>query len=415
MKLVDILLVLISAATTNAILTPTDNNGSLQASGTSSQVSGPTNEPDPGTLDDLQSIVDAVKLSIFDEDWQNIFDPIDSDQDWQNTVDQPSSSTSSQVSGPTNELILEIPDQNWQDIMDELDSSIFDENWRNILDPIDPSTYNEDWQNIVNQPIPNTPSQVSDPIDQVDSNTFEKDQQQPADQPSSSIPDQTQQHLMDATDLNISDKDQQQPIDQPSPSTSKQSRKRRINEIRPSTSSQAPGSTNEPNPSTSGKYWIPLFIIINPNIPSQDPINEPSPSTSKRSRKRRIDQPSTSTSSQDQQQPMKQGKSANTVTNQIAGLSERYQRTFNRINQRLVESEIIQNNKRKECREYDALRFEQWSALSMGEDISGSKYDPKVEKKLKEEYKKISRRVHDVKYELKQFMKRHGLRFEEPN
>ncbi|KAK5670556.1 hypothetical protein QVD99_003235 [Batrachochytrium dendrobatidis] len=384
MKLVDILLVLISAATTNAILTPTDNNGSLQASGTSSQVSGPTNEPDPGTLDDLQSIVDAVKLSIFDEDWQNIFDPIDSDQDWQNTVDQPSSSTSSQVSGPTNELILEIPDQNWQDIMDELDSSIFDENWRNILDPIDPSTYNEDWQNIVNQPIPNTPSQVSDPIDQVDSNTFEKDQQQPADQPSSSIPDQTQQHLMDATDLNISNKDQQQPIDQPSPSTSKQSRKRRINEIRPSTSSQAPGSTNEPNP-----------IQVLPNEVGNDELINPV--------------------QVDQQQPMEQVESANTSSNQVTGLSRKFQRTFDGLKQGLIASKELRDKKWQQYRRYVDLEFEQQMTLAMGKEISGSKYDPNVQKQLKQEYEKLRRKVYSTRQKLKNYMKKHGLEFDEPD
>ncbi|OAJ45437.1 hypothetical protein BDEG_28577 [Batrachochytrium dendrobatidis JEL423] len=353
-------------------------------------MSGPTDEPNPNTLDDLQSIVDAVNLSIFDEDWKYLFDSTDpstSDQDWQQPIDQPSSDTSSQVSGTT----------------DKPDSNTSDQDQQQSIDVVDPNEVNsdafEEWQELFDIAGLNTPSQVSDPIDQVDSNTFDKDQQQPADQPSSSISDQTQQHPIDATDLNIPNKDPQQPIDQSSPSTSSQGRKRPIDETSQNTCSQAPGSTNEPNPSTSDEYWKPLFDIINPNIPSQDPIDVAGPSTS----------------SQDQQQPMDQGESANTVTNQVIVLSERYQRTFNRIKQRLELSEIIQNNKRKECREYAALKFEQWSALSMGEDISGSKYDPKVEKQLKEEYKKISRRVHDVKYELKRFMKRRGLKLEEPN
>ncbi|KAK5670190.1 hypothetical protein QVD99_003337 [Batrachochytrium dendrobatidis] len=54
MKLVDILFVLTAAATANAILIPTDNNGSPKASGTSSQVSGPTNEPNPVTSNEYQ-------------------------------------------------------------------------------------------------------------------------------------------------------------------------------------------------------------------------------------------------------------------------------------------------------------------------------------------------------------------------
>ncbi|KAJ8329222.1 hypothetical protein O5D80_002569 [Batrachochytrium dendrobatidis] len=372
MKLVDILFVLSAAATANAILIPTDNDGSLQASVTSSQVSDPTNEPNPGTSNDLQSIVDAVKLSIFDEDWQNIFDPIDpstSSQDQQQPIDQPSSSTSSQVSGPTNELILEIPDQDWQDIMDELDSSIFDENWRNILDPIDPSTSNEDWQNIVNQPSSSTSSQVSDPIDQVGPNTFDKYQQQPADKTSSSIPNQTQQ----------------QPIDQPSPSTSKRSRKRRIDQPSSDTPKRdRKQPIDQPNPSTSGKYWIPLFVIINLNIPSQD-----------------------------QQQPMEQDESANTVPNQVIVLSQKYQRTFKRMKKRLEAFKELRDKKWQQYRRYVDLEFEQQMTLAMGKEISGSKYDPNVQKQLKQEYKKLVKKVTNARYELKQFMKKHDLEFDE--
>ncbi|EGF78230.1 hypothetical protein BATDEDRAFT_90972 [Batrachochytrium dendrobatidis JAM81] len=395
-------------------------------------MSGPTDEPNPNTLGDLQSIVDATNLSIFDEDWKYLFDSTDpstSNEDWKNIVDQPSSSTSSQVSGTTDKPDSNIPKDQQQSIdvvdpstsrrgrkrpidepgsntskydqqqpmdqagpsaskqsrkqsTDEPGLDIPDKDWQRLIDEVNSDAF-EEWQELFDIAGLNTPSQAFDPIDQVGSSNFDKYQQQPADQPSSSIPDQTQQHPIDATDLNISDQDPQQPIDQSSPSTS----------------SQAPGSTNEPNPSTSDEYWKPLFDIINPNIPSQDPINVAVPSTS----------------SQDQQQPMGQGKSANTVSNQVIVLSERYQRTFNRIKQRLELSEIIQKKKHKECREYAALKFEQWSALAMGEDISGSKYDPDTEKQLKEEYKKISRRVHDVKYELKRFMKRRGLKLEEPN
>ncbi|KAJ8325404.1 hypothetical protein O5D80_006340 [Batrachochytrium dendrobatidis] len=49
MKFIDILFLLSAAATANAILVSDNGNDSVQASSTSSQVSGPTNEPEPGT------------------------------------------------------------------------------------------------------------------------------------------------------------------------------------------------------------------------------------------------------------------------------------------------------------------------------------------------------------------------------
>ncbi|KAJ8322885.1 hypothetical protein O5D80_008409 [Batrachochytrium dendrobatidis] len=54
MKFTDILLLLTAAATASAILVTADEDGSLQESGTSSQVSVPTNEPNPNTIDEHQ-------------------------------------------------------------------------------------------------------------------------------------------------------------------------------------------------------------------------------------------------------------------------------------------------------------------------------------------------------------------------
>ncbi|EGF77151.1 hypothetical protein BATDEDRAFT_92026 [Batrachochytrium dendrobatidis JAM81] len=342
MKLVDILFVLTAAAATNAILIPIDNNGSTQTSSTSSQVSGPTNEPNPGTSNEYQQdIIDATNLSIFDEDWQSIFDPIDpstSDQDWQQPIDQPSPSTSRRSrKRPIDEHGSSISKQDQQQSMNQPGPSaskqsrkqstdepglVFpDKYWQRLIDEVNSDTF-EDWQELFDIAGLNTSSQVSDPIDQVGPNTSDQDQQQPADQPSSSIPDQTQQHPIDAT-----------------------------------------------GPSTS---------------------------------------------SQDQQQSMEQGESANTVSNQIAGLCEKYQSTFNRIKQKLVESKEIREKKLKEYCDYKAIGFEQWSALERGEDISGSTYNPDTEKILKQEYEAARGRVRNVRHRLKDFMKRHGLKFEEP-
>ncbi|OAJ40968.1 hypothetical protein BDEG_24639 [Batrachochytrium dendrobatidis JEL423] len=169
----------------------------------------------------------------------------------------------------------------------------------------------------------------------------------------------------------------------------------------------------------------------NSNIPSQThrpTVIAAGSSTSKRGQKRPIDvidlitfdqdqQPvdvaGPSTSKQSQQQSVSKGKSSNTVLNQVAGLKERYQKTFHRINQKLVESKEIRKKKQQEYRECSALRFEHELALVMGKDISGSKYSPEDEVKLKYEYEQAIRRVVTIKQDLKRFMKRHGLKFEE--
>ncbi|KAJ8329282.1 hypothetical protein O5D80_002498 [Batrachochytrium dendrobatidis] len=342
MRLVDILFVLSVAATVNAILIPADNNDSPQASSTSSQVSGPTDEPNPGTSNEYQQ--EPMNLSLLSRIRQQ-------------PMDQPNPNTFNQGQRPT--VIV-----------------------------FGPNVLKQGRKRIIEQPSSSTPSQVSDPIGQVGPNTFDKYQQQPADKTSSSIPKQTQQHPIDATDLNISNQDPQQPIDQSSPSTSSQGRKRPIGD---SSSSGAPKRSrkrriDQPNPSTSDEYWKPLFDIINPNIPSQD-----------------------------QQQPMGESESANTVSNQIAGLSEQDQRTFNRIKQRLVESKKIAKEKRKEYRDYADLKFSQQLALARGEKISEPRYDPKVEKRLKQEYVAARIKVTGTRRNLKRFMKRRGLEFEEPD
>ncbi|OAJ42958.1 hypothetical protein BDEG_26344 [Batrachochytrium dendrobatidis JEL423] len=179
-----------------------------------------------------------------------------------------------------------------------------------------------------------------------------------------SLPNRYRQQLVDLT---ISNKYKQEPVD-------------------------------ESNPDTSSEYQQePMNSSISSRI-QQQPIDEAGPSTYKQSRK----------------QPMIHNESSNTVSNQIAVLSGRYQKTFNRIKQMLVESKELRKKKLKEYCDYAALRFEQWSALERGEEISGSKYDPDTEKKLKQEYEKAVTRVHDIRRNLKKFMKRHGLRFEEP-
>ncbi|KAK5668155.1 hypothetical protein QVD99_005194 [Batrachochytrium dendrobatidis] len=111
---------------------------------------------------------------------------------------------------------------------------------------------------------------------------------------------------------------------------------------------------------------------------------------------------------------MGQGKSANTVPNQIAGLNQKNQKTFDDMTQRLVESKKIRKEKLKEYHESMALGYRKWSLLSMGKEIHGSKHDSEVQKQLKEDYINASKKVNSIRHKLKRFMKRYGLRFEEP-
>ncbi|EGF78968.1 hypothetical protein BATDEDRAFT_90238 [Batrachochytrium dendrobatidis JAM81] len=389
MKLVDILLVLSAAATTNAILIPIDNNGSPQASSTSSQVSSPTNEPNPGTSDDWQRIMDAIDLSLSDQDWQEIIDPIDSNtsnEDWKLIM---------------NEIGLSTP-EDWQEIIDAVNSKNYDQDQQQLMDESSPDIFDQDQQQSMGQPSQSTFDQDQQQLmDESSPDIFDQDQQQSIDVANSSTYKEYWKRLSDIIDSSTSKRGQKRPIDELGPSTSKRGRKLitdepipdissqtsgSTSEPSPSTFSQASGPTNEPSPSTSDEYWKPLFDIINPNIPSQD-----------------------------QQQPMNEGESANTVTNQIAGLSRKFQRTFDGLKKRFVASKIIRDKKLEEYRKYMALKFEQWSALARGEEISESTYDPDAEKKLKHEYEQARKRVPDIRHKLKAFIRKHGLRLEEPN
>ncbi|EGF79267.1 hypothetical protein BATDEDRAFT_89915 [Batrachochytrium dendrobatidis JAM81] len=203
MKLVDILLVLSAAATANAILIPFKKDGSLQESGTSSQVSVPTNEPNPGTSDqDWQSIAVQPGLSISDEYWKHLIDEAGSSipKDLQQPVNQPDSSTSGQDQQyPVDQPGLSISDEYWKQLIDEADSST-PEDLQKLSDIVEPSTSKQGQQYPVNQPSPSTPK---------------RGRKRPI-------------------DLTTSDEDQQYPVNQPSPSTPKQSRKRPIDVVKPS-------------------------------------------------------------------------------------------------------------------------------------------------------------------------------------
>ncbi|EGF76306.1 hypothetical protein BATDEDRAFT_92888 [Batrachochytrium dendrobatidis JAM81] len=237
----------------------------------------------------------------------------------------------------------------------------------------------------MDQPNPNTPNQGQRPTATVTGpSTFKQGRKRIMDVIDLLISRQNQQRPIDEVDPNASKQSQQQPMSQPSPSTSKRSRKRPINEIRPRIDNQ-----NQQQPMNQGE-------------------------SAKRDRKQPIDQPIPSTSRQDQQQPMEQGESGNAVTNQVAVLGPRYQRSFNRIKKRLVESKKIAKEKREEYCKHADLKFSQQLALAMGKEISEPRHNPDTEKKLKQEYEKASRRVYSIRHDLKVFMEKHGLEFEEP-
>ncbi|KAK5667755.1 hypothetical protein QVD99_005600 [Batrachochytrium dendrobatidis] len=262
--------------------------------------------------------------------------------------------TSSQAFGPTDKPSPEIPDEDWKSIVDAINSSIFSQDWQDPIDQPSPSTSSQDQQQPMDQPIPNTSDEYWKSIMNEIRLTTPEDWKE----------------IVDAVNSQIYDQDQQQTIDVVDPSTPKRGRKR--------------------------------------------PIDVVDPNTSKRGRKRPADQPSPSTSRQDQQQPINEDESANTVPNQVTVLSQRYQRTFNRIKKRLVTSKEIQKKKWKEYREYADLKFSQQLALAMGKEISEPMHNPEVEKRLKEEYEKARRKIYAIRRNLKNYMAKHGLESQEP-
>ncbi|EGF78787.1 hypothetical protein BATDEDRAFT_26094 [Batrachochytrium dendrobatidis JAM81] len=90
------------------------------------------------------------------------------------------------------------------------------------------------------------------------------------------------------------------------------------------------------------------------------------------------------------------------------------QRTFDRLRKRLELSKEIRNKKRQEYHNYAEIGLKQWSALSRGKEIPESKHSLKDEIRLKQEYVAARNRVRSVRNELKKYMKRHGLEFQEP-
>ncbi|KAJ8330703.1 hypothetical protein O5D80_001216 [Batrachochytrium dendrobatidis] len=278
--------------------------------------------------------------------------------------------TSSQAFGPTDKPSPEIPDEDWKSIVDAINSSIFSQDWQDPIDQPSPSTSSQDQQQPMDQPIPNTSDEYWKSIMNEIRLTTPEDWKEIVDAVNSQIYDQDQQQTIDVVDPSTSKQGRKRPMDQPSPNTPKRSRKR--------------------------------------------PMDQPSPNTPKRGRKQPIDQPSPSTSRQDQQQPMNESESSNTVPNQVTVLSQRYQRTFNRIKKRLVTSKEIQKKKWKEYREYADLKFSQQLALAMGKEISEPMHNPEVEKRLKEEYEKARRKIYAIRRNLKNYMAKHGLESQEP-
>ncbi|OAJ45150.1 hypothetical protein BDEG_28311 [Batrachochytrium dendrobatidis JEL423] len=249
MKLVDIVFVLSVAATANAILIPADNNGSPQASSTLSQVSSPTNEPNPGTSDEYQE--EPVNLSF---------------------------------PGQIQQQPMYQPNQNQRPTVIVAGPNLFKQGRKRIID------------------------------------------------------------------LTTSDQDQQQPTDVAGPSTPKQVRKQPI------------GKT-----------------------------------------------------SQIQQQSMIHNESGNTVPNQITVLSKKYQKTFDRMTKKFECFKKIARDKHKEYYNHANLKLSQQLALAMGKEIPESMCDPNTEKRLKQEYEKLRRKVVSARQRLKDFMRKHGLEFDEPS
>ncbi|OAJ45458.1 hypothetical protein BDEG_28598 [Batrachochytrium dendrobatidis JEL423] len=217
----------------------------------------------------------------------------------------------------------------------------------------------------------------------------------PTDEPSPVTSNEYQQEPMD---LSIHNRIRQQPMDQPGPNT--------------------PGPNQRPTvivfgPSTFKQGRKRIIDLTTSDQDQQQPTDVAGPSTAKQGRKQPIDQPSPSTSNQNQQQPMNKVEPANTASNQVTELGKGNQITFDDIKKNLEASKELRKKKLKEYYEYMALRLKQQSGLEKGEDISGSRHDPEVEKQLKQEYIEAVTRVFGVQQELKAFMIKHSLEIEE--
>ncbi|OAJ44624.1 hypothetical protein BDEG_27829 [Batrachochytrium dendrobatidis JEL423] len=142
MKLVDILFVLTAATTTSAILIPTNNDRSTHTSGTSSQVSSPTNEPSPGTSNEYQE--EPVDLSL-------------SGRIRQQPMDQPGLNTPTQGQRPT--ATITGPStfkQGRKRIMDVIDLLISRQNQQRPIDQVSPNASKQSQQQPMSQPSPST-------------------------------------------------------------------------------------------------------------------------------------------------------------------------------------------------------------------------------------------------------------------
>ncbi|KAJ8323426.1 hypothetical protein O5D80_007743 [Batrachochytrium dendrobatidis] len=207
-----------------------------------------------------------------------------------------------------------------------------------------------------------------------------------------------------------------------------------------STSSQVSSTTNEPVAYTYNEYQEPMDIS-EPGTSSQDQqqamdsdtFNEyqeqmdiSDPGTSSQDKQQAMDsdtfneyqeQMDTSdpgTYSQDQKQSMDK-EPGNTGSNQAIVLSEQDQRALSDIKKKLKLSKEIQKKKLQAYSKYKTAGLKQRLALSRGENISGSRHNPEVEKQLEQEYVAAITRVTGIRQQLKSFMERYGLEFKEPN
>ncbi|KAJ8326279.1 hypothetical protein O5D80_005041 [Batrachochytrium dendrobatidis] len=159
--------------------------------------------------------------------------------------------------------------------------------------------------------------------------------------------------------------------------------------------------------------WKDLIDAINSKKSNQDqhqPMDQSSPGTSDKYLKQPIDQPGSNTFEQEQQQSMDEDESGNTAPSQVTGLRQRYQRTFNRIKQRLEQCKELRKKKRQEY--HDCLALKSKQQLANEEEISGSKYNPDTENQLKQECRVANQKIASVRQDLKRFMKRRGLEFQ---
>ncbi|KAJ8322472.1 hypothetical protein O5D80_000089 [Batrachochytrium dendrobatidis] len=154
-----------------------------------------------------------------------------------------------------------------------------------------------------------------------------------------------------------------------------------------STFSQVSGSTNKPDSEISDEYQQePIDISFSGRIRQRQPVNQPSPSISKQSRKQPTDKSKTGTTGLNQKTPSTQDQNA--------------------VDLKEIETSREIREKCQAYYDYVTIGSKQKSALARGEKISEPKHKPEIQNILREECISPNDRIVKARQRLKDLMEK---------